>query len=106
MQEPLDPDCSGFFVPVFDTATRINDLVRAHGRIADEYKFVIGTVLVRYICCWNSLGVSPPIIFPHALVYKIVKVEIFEMLELTFRRRKHFFANPYMVIHRTADIEA
>ena len=74
--------------------------------VTDKYQFVIGTVGVNQIPEIDPLGPVALIVAPDAFVDKIMKVEILKMLEFTFRRRKHFFTNPYMVIHRTADIEA
>ena len=48
---------------------------------------------------------SAPIIFPHALVNEIMEIKILEALEFAACRRKHFLADPYVVVHRATNIE-
>src|SRR5208282_6183017 len=41
LHQALEPDAPRLGIPMLDAAARIGDLVRAHGRIADQYELVI-----------------------------------------------------------------
>ncbi len=57
-----------------------------------------------YIVRRDALRMPPSIVLPHAFIDEIVKIKVFEMLELAPGRGEHLFADAYMVIHRTTYI--
>ena len=49
MGQALDPFSAGFFVVVFDAATRLQDFIRAHGGIAHEHQFMVFVEFANHI---------------------------------------------------------
>ena len=71
-----------FLVPMLDAAPRVGDLIRAHARIANHDQLVVMAVLVDEVHRRDTLGVAAAIVLPHGLVEKIVKIEVFELLDV------------------------
>ena len=99
VKQALDPHCAGLVVPVFHAAPRINDFIGAHRRIANKYQLVVGTILVRDFICRHAFVVAPPVVLPQPLINEVVEIEVFQVFELGSRSRKHFLADPYMIVH-------
>ena len=103
--DALHPGRAGLLVPVLDAAPRIGDLIRAHGRVADEDHFVILTETVDQVPGRGFFVVPAVIVLPHIFVNEIVEVEVLHVLELGTGRREQLLTDPHMRIHRATHIE-
>jgi hypothetical protein len=84
---------------------RVQDLVGAHGGVADEDQLVVGAVFVDDVEQREALGVAAPVVAPHAFVDAVVEVEVFEVLELQPAGGEELLAHLDVVVHRAADVE-
>src|SRR5215470_681315 len=101
-REPRDPR---LVVRVFDAASRLRELVRAHRRVADEDHFPVGTVGAQERQHVEALASPAEVVAPHVIVDAVVEIEVLEMLELRFRRGEELLADLHVRIHRPADVE-
>ena len=85
-RQALHPDLSGLFVGIFDRSARHDDLIGAHGRIADDHDLVVGRKGMQHIPGLRALIEAPPVVLPHELVKAVVEVEMLHVLELGARR--------------------
>ena len=104
-EQALHPGRAGFLVPVLDAAAGLQDLVGAHGRVADDHEPVVAAVGAHQLRQRRSLGVPAPVVLPHRLVDAVVEVEVLEVLELAARGREQLLADPHVFVHRPADVE-
>ncbi|KAG1649892.1 Biotin transporter BioY [Nymphon striatum] len=74
-----EPDFTGFFVPVLDRPTWINNLIRAHCRIANKDYFVVRAIGVQNVPGRHALVVAALVILPDTFVKTIVEVKIFQV---------------------------
>src|SRR6266571_4212264 len=105
LQHALQPHRAGLVVRILDRASRLQDLVRAHGRVADEDELIVVAVLVHDVGGAGALGMPPAVVFPHVIVQAVVEVEMLEMLEFGLGRGEQLLAEPDVVVHRAADVE-
>src|SRR5690606_3303333 len=99
VDDALQPDRAGFFVPVLDAAARIGDLVGAHGGVADEDDAIVAWKLVQDVPGRGLLVVAAPVVLPHALIEAVVEVEELKALELGSRRAEELLAELDVRIH-------
>src|SRR5690606_20638979 len=78
----LKPDATRLLIPVFHRPARIGDFIGGHGGVADKDDLVVGGIFVKYVPGVHLLCVAATIVLPHAFIKAVMKVEIFEILEL------------------------
>src|SRR5690606_938333 len=62
-------------------------------------------IFVKYVPGVHLLCVAATIVLPHAFIKAVMKVEIFEILELGTRGGEKLLAKLDMAVHRAANIE-
>ena len=102
--EALQPLGTGFFIVVFHTATGLQDLVRAHGRIPDEDQLVVLVVLAQDVESGELLGKAALVVLPHEVVDTVVEVVVLQVFELGFDGREHFFNAGDVLVHGAAHV--
>src|SRR5574337_430294 len=80
--QALDPLGARLLVVVLDAAAGLQDLVRAHRRVADQDELVVLVVLADHVPGGRLLGKAPAVVLPHEVVDAVVEVVELEVLEL------------------------
>ncbi len=104
-EQALHPHGARFLVPVLDAAAGLDDLVRAHGGVADHDQLVVVAVGAHDFRQRRAFRVPAPVVLPHGFIDEIVEVEVLEVLELAARGGEEFLADAHVVVHRAADVE-
>ena len=78
---------------------RLHDLVGRHGSITYEHHLVVVRVFMHQVEGRGAFVESPDVVLPHALVHKIVEVEVLEVLELGPRGGKELLTDFHVRIH-------
>ena len=102
--QALQPFGAGLGVVVLDAAVRLQDLVRAHGGVADEDQLVVARVLADQVPGVDALGVAALVVAPQVVVDAVVEVVELEVLELGPGGREQLLDLLDMVVHAAADI--
>ena len=87
------------------TAAGLGDLVGGHGGVADEDDLVVVAVLVEQVQGGGALVVATHVVLPHALVDKVVEVEIFQVLELGAGGGEQLLADLDVRVHGAAHVQ-
>src|SRR5712692_11207086 len=102
--DALDPHRAGLLVDVLDRAAGLQDLVGAHGGVADEDHLVVVAVLVEQVGGARALRMPAPVVLPHEVVQAVVEVVELEVLELGLRRGEQLLGELDVLVHGAADV--
>ena len=83
----------------------MGDLVRGHGRVADEHALVVAGVLVEDAPRRQALVHAAPVVLPHGFIDEVVEVEALHVLELGARGREQLLADLDVGVHGPADVQ-
>ena len=102
--QALQPFRAGFLVVVFDAAARLQDLVGAHRRVADEDQLVVLVVLADDVPGRELLAEAAAVVLPHEVVDAVVEVVELQVLELRLGRREHLLDAVDVLVHGAAHV--
>src|SRR5688572_328531 len=102
--DALDPGRARLLVEVLDRAAGLQDLVGAHGGVADEDHLVVVAVLVQQLPGARALRMAPPVVLPHEVVQAVVEVVELEVLELGLGGAEQLLGELHVLVHGAADV--
>ena len=85
---PVKPHKARLIVIVFNASIGIDKFPRGHGGVTNYNALVIAVVFVEHRESGNPLAETSCVVFPYGLVYAVVKVVEFKVLELMLGGRE------------------